>query len=149
MKQSVLLSALLLVSVFSGHYALTEAQVDPPPASPVPLISTLKFNYSGLDSTGQPETIKEAELAITREGEALPGAVVIKTARIPMVAGENSFALAGFWGDVPPGRYWVWLRGWDEAGNYGPWSSWLITPLDKFGPEAQTGLRYILEIIAQ
>ena len=146
MKYAVIISALVLAVAFSGHYALTEAQTA---SEPTPLLSTLAWDYSGLDADGAAEAPKEAEIVLTAQGGVLPGAPVLKSARIPIVTGANSFPLSGFWSGVAPGQYSLWLRGWDQAGNYGPWSAPLNVTLDTSGPAAPTGLKIVVTTIVQ
>jgi hypothetical protein len=96
-----------------------------------------------VDIEGNPETVVNAEIAISAVGVDLrTGGVALKSVGGINPAGTG-VALSALQVSLPQRQYALWVRVQDEAGNWSQWSEPLLSTYDSTPPSAPGGCRLV------
>lgn len=105
--------------------------------------SEARFNWSGKDTAGNPETPGSLEIAFTSVTvtDLNAGGTVLKTVAGRLVAGANAVPVGAALAGVAAGTLKPWVRVSDAAGNWTKWVGGTSFTFDGTAPELPTGLQ--------
>lgn len=121
--------------------AVLVAQTTPPSPTVGPS-GALLWDHSGLTSTGDPEDLKDADLAFTSVlvADLNVGGTITKQYLVPAQKGTNTVLLSSLAG-ISEGGMRAWVRVRDTAGNVSKWGGPVQFFFDSAPPATPANLR--------